>query len=49
MPISLVRSNTAVYMAMKTTMEPTITATPMKFRSIPTLLIDSSEVNSSTV
>ena len=53
MPISRVRSNTAVYIAMKTTMKPTTTATPittpMKLFSIPTLLIESIEVNSSIV
>ena len=52
-PISRVRSRTAVYIAIETTMNPTMTATamttPIKLRNRPMLLIESSEVNSSIV
>ena len=51
MPISRVRSSTAVYIAIDTTMKPTMTAIAitlsMKLRSRPMLLTDNSDVNSS--
>jgi len=53
MPISRVRSSTAVYIAMKTTMKATHHGNPDhhsdKALHIPTLLIESIEVNSSIV
>ena len=53
MHISLVRSRTAVYIAMDTTINPTINpiamTTPIKFRSNASLFTVSSDVNSSIV